>query len=69
MGSEEGGNGTSCREPVSGEPVHTVPCAPCLPLDSHRIYAGTSVRIPLKPGYKATFTVKVRDKVSTAAFE
>jgi P pilus assembly chaperone PapD len=45
------------------------PGANCTPLDSHRIYAGASVSIPVKPGFKAEYTVKVRDKVSTTAFD
>jgi P pilus assembly chaperone PapD len=41
----------------------------CEPLDSHRIYAGASTTVKVKPGFKASYTVKVRDKVTTAAFE
>jgi P pilus assembly chaperone PapD len=41
----------------------------CSPLESHRVYAGGTVTVPLKPGFKAEYTVKVRDKVSTAVFE
>jgi hypothetical protein len=48
-------------------------CAPggkdCAPLASHRVYAGAAVSVTLKPGFKAQYTVKVRDKVSTSTFE
>jgi P pilus assembly chaperone PapD len=46
-------------------------CAPsgeCAPLPSHRVYAGATVEIPVKPGFKARYTVKVRDKITTLDF-
>ena len=41
----------------------------CQPLESHRVYAGAAVNVKLKPGFKANYTVKIVDKISTATFD
>lgn len=42
--------------------------APCEDLQSHRLYAGASVDVPLKAGYRAEYALKVQDKLETFVF-